>query len=44
MNVTAKPAGPVEMGTNPGQSWIVTPEAVNTDAACSSHSAACDGR
>ena len=29
MNVTAKPASPVEMGTNPGQSWMVTPETVD---------------
>jgi nicotinamidase-related amidase len=29
MNVTAKPAAPVEMGTNPGQSWQVTPDAVD---------------
>ena len=24
MNVTAKPAKPVEMGASPGQSWLVT--------------------
>jgi ureidoacrylate peracid hydrolase len=29
MNVTAKPAVSVEMGTNPSQSWIVTPDAVD---------------
>jgi len=29
MNVTAKPAVPVGMGTNPGQSWQVTPDAVD---------------
>ena len=29
MNVTAKPTKPVEMGTSPGQSWLVTPEAVD---------------
>ena len=29
MNVTAKPAEPVEMGTNPSQSWKVTPDAVD---------------
>jgi len=29
MNVTAKPAAPVEMGTNPSQSWQVTPDAVD---------------
>ena len=29
MNVTAKPAVPVEMGTNPSQSWKVTPDAVD---------------
>ena len=29
MNVTAKSAVPVEMGTNPSQSWKVTPDAVD---------------
>ena len=29
MNVTAKPSAPVEMGTNPSQSWKVTPDAVD---------------
>ena len=29
MNVTAKPIKPVEMGATPGQSWLVTPEAVD---------------
>jgi ureidoacrylate peracid hydrolase len=29
MNVTAKPAKPVEMGASPGQSWLVTPERVD---------------
>jgi ureidoacrylate peracid hydrolase len=29
MNVTAKPTKPVEMGASPGQSWLVTPDAVD---------------
>ena len=29
MNVAAKPPSPVEMGTGPGQSWLVTPDAVD---------------
>jgi ureidoacrylate peracid hydrolase len=29
MNVTAKSTKPVEMGASPGQSWLVTPEAVD---------------
>jgi nicotinamidase-related amidase len=29
MNVTAKPTTPVVMGTGPGQSWLVTPDAVD---------------
>ena len=29
MNVTAKPTKPVEMGAGPGQSWLVTPDAVD---------------
>ncbi len=29
MNVTAKPTNPVEMGASPGQSWLVTPDAVD---------------
>src|SRR5271154_6849373 len=29
MNVTAKSAVAVEMGTNPGQAWMVTPDAVD---------------
>ena len=29
MNVTDKPAVPVEMGTSPSQSWKVTPDAVD---------------
>src|SRR5712672_250611 len=29
MNVTGKPSIPVEMGTNPSQSWKVTPDAVD---------------
>jgi ureidoacrylate peracid hydrolase len=29
MNVTAKPTTPVAMGTGPGQSWLVTPDAVD---------------
>ncbi len=29
MNVTAKPAVPVVMGTSPSQAWLVTPDAVD---------------
>ena len=29
MNVAAKPPSPIEMGTGPGQSWLVTPDAVD---------------
>ena len=29
MNVTAKPTKPVEMGARPGQSWLVTSDAVD---------------
>ena len=40
MNVTAKPAITVEMGASPGQSWLVTPDAVDMTRPCAAGAAA----